>query len=128
MSLQTDIEKYFDIQKSIHEAFGYQEDWKVIPMDDQTNVYWMLADDEESGSVGWSYEPFTQELIEAGTNFYSGQIYTQRFLTKFVYRTETHVMISVDTQCDGNKFLMIFDASKECTDPAMIETFKNYWA
>lgn len=48
-----------------------------------------------------------------GMNIYECQIYTQRFLPKWVYRADELTMICVDTQTDGNKFLMIFDNAKE---------------
>lgn len=44
---------------------------------------------------------------------YSNEIYTQRFLPKWVYRGKDYTMICVDTHTDGNKFLQIFDNSKE---------------
>jgi hypothetical protein len=49
---------------------------------------------------------------EAG-EYYSNEIYTQRFLPKWVYRTDDYTMICVDTHVDGNKFLQIFDNAKE---------------
>jgi hypothetical protein len=33
-------------------------------------------------------------------------------------------MVSADTQTDGNKFLMVFDADKECTDEALRSQYK----
>jgi len=35
-------------------------------------------------------------------------------------------MVCVDTQTDGNKFLMIFDNEKECKDKDIIEAGENW--
>lgn len=121
------ISTYFSAKDEVHSLLGYKPDWVEIPMEDSRKYYWMLTDGEESGSCAYSPEPFTVESIEAGSKMYGGSIYTQRHLPKWVYRTETHVMVSVDTHTDGNRFLMIFDASKECTDDAMKKLYKDYW-
>ncbi len=89
-------------------------------MDDAREMHWMLVGGEGiGGTCLYSPEPFTRESIADGGMIYSGVIYTQRFLKKWVYRTETHAMVSIDTQTDGNKFLMLFDSTKECTDEVM---------
>jgi hypothetical protein len=44
---------------------------------------------------------------------YAAEIYTQRFLPKWVYRGAEYTMVCVDTRTDGNKFLMVFDNKKE---------------
>ena len=117
MNLQEMLKAYFELQEKIHDFFGYKEDWKVIPLEDRTEMYWhCISKDEKSrGRVLYSNEPLTPEIIENG-NHYEDIIYTQRFLPRFVYRTEKYTMISVDTQTDGNCFLAIFDNSKEIKD------------
>lgn len=104
----TDDEKitaYFEAKKAVHEIFKYKADWVEIPMDDLRGNHWMLTKGEGPGSYcAWSNEPFTSEMLESGSNLYGGPIYTQRFLPRWVYRGDKHVMISVDTQTDGNKF------------------------
>ena len=49
---------------------------------------------------------------EAG-EYYSASIYTQRFLRKWVYRGKDFTLVCMDTHTDGNKFLGVFDNSKE---------------
>jgi len=106
------LDQYFKLQKEIYEYFGYVEDWAVIPLDDQTNMYWFL--DEASGTVKTADIPLTNDLILDGEyDVYSYEIYTRRLLPKWVYRGPEYTMISVDTHCDGNKFLMVFDNTKE---------------
>jgi hypothetical protein len=118
-SLDDQIGNYFLLKEVVQKAMGYQPDWVEIPMEDARSQYWLL-ESEEQGNVVWSPEPLTLTSIEAGKKIYSGTIYTQRFCKKFVYRTPSCVMVAVDTHCDGNKFLMIFSADKECTDEALI--------
>lgn len=105
------LKDYFDAKKQVHDYFGYVEDWVAIPLDDATDCVWYL-DGEGPGEVRYA------ENIEdfATGEYYANSIYTQRFLPKWVYRGEEYTMICVDTQTDGNKFLQIFDNSKELKD------------
>ena len=103
------LDDYFKIQKQIYDYFGYAEDWTVIPIDDSRKYYWKLYG-EGPGSVRFSENA---ELLEdPGLNFYQNAIYTQRFLSKWVYYGEDYTMVCVDTHTDGNKFLQIFDNNK----------------
>ncbi len=120
------IDRYFAAKDEVHTALGYKADWKEIPLDDQRDMYWMLVGGDEGRCV-WSKEPFTVGSVIAGSDIYSGDVYTQRHLPKWVYRTPTHVAICVDTRTDGNKFLMVFDAAKECTDDAMRTAYREHW-
>jgi len=125
MNLKQKLKQYFELQDEIYKYFGYVEDWVVIPIDYKLDSYWFLEGDDETGKVVWSPDQFTADTLTEGKKIYSGIIYTQRFLPKWVYRTEDYTMISVDTQCDGNKFLMVFDNKLECKDKELIES--NPW-
>jgi len=105
------LDLFFKTRKEIHDYFGYKEDWVTIPLMDGTEHYWNLRDKD----VRYHETPLTQKLLEIGGH-YSAVIYTQRFLSKWVYRTDDYTMICVDTQTDGNKYLMVFDNNKECKD------------
>jgi hypothetical protein len=131
-TMDKDIDLYFETKARIHEAFGYKPDWVEIPMDDCRGQHWMLVDGEGPGArCVHSDQPLTAELVAGGSIYsgpiYSGPIYTQRFLPKWVYRAGKHVMVSVDTETDTNKFLMIFDADKECTDDAIRDAYSERW-
>jgi hypothetical protein len=128
MSDDLTITAYFDAKEAVHKVFGYVSDWKEIPMEDLRGHYWMLTDGEKNGSIVYCPDPFTEKAIEDGEVIYTAEIYTQRFLNKFVYRGKDHTMVCVDTHTDGNKFLMIFDADKECTDKKLIQVAKDTWA
>lgn len=107
------LKDYFVLQQQIYDYFGYTEDWVTIPLDDDTDFYWTLYQGADgSGSVRYAN---SKELLadEAAGEFYEDEIYTQRFLPKWVYRAEDYTMICVDTHTDGNKYLRIFDNSKE---------------
>lgn len=106
------ISAFFNSQKAVHDYFGYVEDWVAIPLDDSSEYFWFV--DEDSGFVRFAE---TREILEDNDGeYYEDEIYTQRFLPKWVYRTDDFTMISVDTHTDGNKFLRIFDNAKECKD------------
>lgn len=107
MQLLTD---FFNIQAKIFEYFGYVEDWRVIPLDDAREYYWRL-EGEGPGEV--HFADSEQELLDQSGTCYTEEIYTQRFLPKWVYRGEEFTLICVDTHVDGNKFLRVFDNSKE---------------
>jgi len=105
------LDDYFKLQKEIHDHFGYVEDWVAIPLDDARDYVWKINGGDEGEVIfADSIEQLNDE--EAG-DYYSNEIYTQRFLPKWVYRSEDYTMICVDTHTDGNKFLQVFDNSKE---------------
>lgn len=120
------LKDYFALQQLIFDYFEYKEDWVSIPLDDSTDEYWMLG---ENGP-GWyctSPTPFTTESVQLGSDIYGGIIYRQRFLPKHVYRAADYTMAVVDTQTDGNKYLMVFDNKKECTDPELKALYYDIW-
>lgn len=107
------FDEYFKLQQEIHEHFGYQEDWVVIPLVDHREYYWRLNGGGQGSFVTYFEEPLTDEIIEDG-EYYEAEIYTQRFLPKWVYHAKDYTLICMDTHTDGNKYLGIFDNGKEC--------------
>jgi len=104
------LDDYFNLQNKIYEYFGYVENWVEIPIEDSCVYFWRL-DGEGPGTVRFAE---TKELLDdPDGNYYENEIYTQRFLPKWVYRGTNFTMICVDTRTDGNKFLQIFDNNKE---------------
>lgn len=104
------LDSYFNLQQEIFEAFGYVEDWSVIPLSDHRDVYWKL-DGKGPGDVEFA-ESIEALKEEDGENTYSYQIWTNRHLPKWVYVGPGFTMICADTQTDGNKLLAIFDNEK----------------
>lgn len=124
------VKQYFELAEKIHEFFGYKEDWVSIPMKEQLECYWMIVGGDEKGAGGTvvcSKKPFTKKSLTEGKSIYSDTIYTQRFLPRWVYRTQSHTLTCVDTHTDGNKFLYIFDNEKECKDEELKTAYAVAW-
>ena len=102
------LEDYFKLQKEIYEYFNYTEDWAVIPLEDSTKSVWKI----QGNSVDFADDITKLNDYDAG-DYYSNEIYYQRFLDKHIYRGKDYTMICVDTHTDGNKFLQVFDNDKE---------------
>ncbi len=106
------IDDCFEAIEKVHEYFGYVEDWVKIPLDDARGLFWFV--NQIQGFV--RFAETKEKLLLGDGEYYENQIYTQRFLPRYVYRVEKHTMICVDTRTDGNKFLQIFDNDKEVTE------------
>ncbi len=107
------IDQYFDLKQQLFDYFGYVEDWRVFAVDDARGHYWKLVCD----NTGVHFADTIADLHdEEGGNYYANEIYKQRFLSKWIYRTEEYTMMLVDTHTDGNKYLQIFDNAKELTE------------
>lgn len=115
---------YMACKHAIHRFFGYEPNWREIPISDETRHWWWLSGDGTDGGTVYFGEGDVKEDVEGGRH-YANEVYTQRHLSKWVYRAETHTMICVDTQTDGNVFLSIFDNEKEVTDPELVEFIKE---
>ena len=102
------LDDYSKLQAEIYEYFGYEEDWRVLPIDDARGHFWELDEDQ----VRFSETTEALEDEEAGQH-YSNEIYKQRHLPKWVYEGKEYTMIVVDTHTDGNQFLQIFENSKK---------------
>ena len=109
------LDDYLKLQNELFAYFGYKENWKAIPIDDAREYYWYLTGDGHGDEVKFAK---MKKNVFDGTESdgYSNEIYTQRFLPKWVYRGQDYTMICVDTNTDGNKFLQIFDNAKEIKD------------
>lgn len=126
------IESYFATRDALLKRFGFEDKaWRVFPLDDQRGMYWMLVGgDKETGrgvTAVRSNLPFDAEMMEKGEAFYSGPIYMQRHLQRGIWRAKEHTMLLVDTQCDLNTFLMVFENALECTDESLGRIYSRYW-
>ena len=99
------LDDYLSLQKQVYEYFGYVEDWRVFPIDDRREYYWRV----DSNNVEYGDAPD----FSNPDHHYEDTIYTYRHLSKHVYRGNEFTMVIVDTITDGNKFLAIYDNSKE---------------
>lgn len=105
------VNNFFKFEEELCKAFGYTHDWRIFPIVDERENYWGLTEGEKkvchsplANNVGGEID---------GNQCYSASVYTYRHLSKWVYRTEKYTMILMDTHCDGNIYLGIFDSSKE---------------
>ena len=107
MTLSEKIDNYFDLEGEIHKEFGYEETWKVYPIDDGRSYVWYMNEREVA---------FADEKFHFATGKgYSNSIIGYGYQIKNIWKTDDLTMILVDTHSDGNKFLQIFDNKKEIT-------------
>lgn len=112
MKLLTD---YLSLQQQLFDYFGYVQDWRVLPMYDCRGVYWAIIGGEAHGGTVRYSETEAGVRNEEG-DYYSSAIYTNRHLPKWVYRGKDYTLICVDTECDGNQLLQIFENRLEIKD------------
>lgn len=104
------LDKYLSSKAEVFAYFGYVEDWVAIPLEDARKYYWRLP----SGDAGEVAHADTEgELVNEEGNYYVDEIYTQRFLPKWVYRGAEFTLVCCNPGVDGNKFLRVFDNAKE---------------
>ena len=99
------LKEYFAKEKEIHDYFGYDEGWGVLPICDSTDYWWCLNGQEVR------FGDTKEDVL--GDGGYSNEIYNSRMIEKNTYRKPDYTMIAVDTRCDGNQSLQIFDNRKE---------------
>lgn len=107
------INDYFSLRKQLHDYFGYIEDWRILPMEDSRGYYWRIIGGEGRGGKVRFAEEIEDMADDHDNRHYENSIYTQRHLPKWVYRGKDYTMICVDTHCDGNQYLQIFDNALE---------------
>ena len=103
------FDKYFESLQDVYNYFGFEEDWVVLPLDNRREFYWLVNEDD----VRYGKK---DDVINETGDYYSDEIYKHRFYKKWIYRGKDYTMIMVDTHTDGNKFLAIFENSKELKD------------
>lgn len=108
----TKFEKFQEQRDEIFEYFDYVENWRILPLVFDLDMYW--AEDGEQVLFSDAKENLTDEELIG--NHYSNSIYKQRHLPKWIYRGEDYTMIIVDTHTDGNQYLQVLDNSKELPD------------
>lgn len=107
-------------EAALFEHCGYEHGWRVFPVDDNRESYWRVNKGDR-GCFRWAVERKAMELWtddsyfpeEYGNICYSGDVYTQRHLSKWIFRGETYTLALVDTHCDGNILLMVFRTDRE---------------
>ena len=113
--LRERLDQHQSLRQQIFEYFGYVEDYRILPLEDSTGYYWRLSG-EGPGEVSFAEAAKT---LDSDGDYYEDEIYTQRFLPKWVYRGADYTLIVVDTHTDGNKLLRVFANSKERPDTGL---------
>ena len=113
------VDSFFDAREAIFEHVGYVEDWRVLPIDDSRDQFWAVDEHEHE----WvKFSPSREALVywlknddygPHGDKLYENAIYTQRHLSKWVYRGEELTLVVADTNTDGNKYLQLFRNENE---------------
>ena len=100
------ISNYENALQAIYDHVGFKEDWVTAPIDDCTDKFWNT--DGESVFYADSEDEFKTEE----GNFYTDDVYKQRFYDKWVYEGEKITMILCDPYVGGMKWFRIFDNTK----------------
>ncbi len=114
------VEDFFECKSIVHAYFDYKEDWVDIPMHDSTEMFWRLRaapdGDLETGRNCSVRYAKTADGLDDSSMLYVNEVWTQRFLPKWIYRAKEHTMICVETGVDGNRYLQIFSNDCEVKD------------
>ncbi len=101
------IDNYFEALQKIYDHVGFEEDWVICPINDNTKYIWCHSNTDVR------FADTLEELKSGDGNCYSNEIYTQRFYKKWVYEGEDFTMIFCDTRTDGMKYFSLFDNKKK---------------
>lgn len=108
MSIHDDIETIDALEKNIYRHVGYRQQWKVYPMDDKRNAIWWTDGDVVK------FCPTREKLmlwLTEGDD--AGECYSNEVIREGIYRGAEITAIEVDTNTDGNKFLMLLRNENE---------------
>lgn len=111
MRISALLDSHQELRAKIFEHFGYVEDWRIYPIVDDRNFYWKNINDEEI-----LFAEDVEDLVEEDSDYYSYEVFKDRFLPKWIYRSEDLTMVLVDTHTDGNRYLAIFANDNEITE------------
>lgn len=99
------INDYKDALKNIYEHVGFVQDWVVFPIDDCTDKYWSVNDEN-------CIYADSKEQFESEGDYYQDEICKQRFYDKWVYEGEQITMVICNPLVDGVRWFRVFDNSK----------------
>lgn len=114
------VDRFFEARAAIFAHVGYDESWRVLPIEDNRSDFWAV-DKAEHAWVKFSAKREALVAWLGGDDdfrsysdvLYEHPIYTQRHLPKWVYRGAELTLVVVDTQTDGNKILQLFRNANE---------------
>ena len=97
------LDRYNSILEELYNYFGYTEGWKVYPIDDSREYFWIIKRD-------------CVEFYDTKEDYLNGNedsMYENEIINKSIFIGADYTAIIVDTHTDGNKFLQIFDNAKK---------------
>jgi hypothetical protein len=128
MTVKDDIircmNRFTSSQDELLGIFGVPDTWFKMYPEDCLSDYWFLLG---LNRIVASDLPFTEESIKKGDSICVSAIFTYREFSQYVWRKHGLVLVSVDTQTDGNKHLGLFDEDRECKDSRLIELCDRCW-
>src|SRR5687768_12105882 len=104
------LDNYIELRDAIYQYFGFFEDWKAFPIDDNRQYWWEA--DEYAGKIT-CYDSLEAYKEQDEAHMYEFEILTHLFYPKSIYEGKEYTMIIIDTHTDGNQFLSIFDNAKK---------------
>ena len=109
------LENYQKAKQAIYDHVGFVEDWVIYPIDDCTRYVWKIIGTnlfEQKIQYANSVKQLNDKDVG---DYYSAEIYTQRFYEKWVYPGEQYTMVFMDPHTDGMKYFAIFDNALKCS-------------
>lgn len=104
---------FFKARDALFKDLGFKPDWVMCSLDDCREMYWEVTSTEVIyGPTKYSISDENRSANKP-EDYYSDDIYFQRFYKKHVYRGKEVTMIMCDPHVDGCKWFRIFDNNKE---------------
>lgn len=108
MNIKNLLNRYQEIEQQIYNYFGYKEDWSKFCIDDCTEYFWYFGKCEDVFYCNARNKEEAKKIILIGIESYSCRI-----INNHIYKKNDLTLMLLNTECDGNIFLSIFDNSKE---------------
>lgn len=102
------LDAYKKSLESVYNYFGFEEDWAVFPIDDRRKYYWKINAHEVN-----FYDSVKAYEEQDGNHSYTDELLYHSHYPKAIYDGKDYTAILVNTHVDGNKFLAIYDNSKQ---------------
>lgn len=97
------LKEYNSIESKILDYFKFEQDWQYLPIMDHTDLFWRILEDEEKVIF------YETKIAFVNGDYYEGDLIWKDPVT----RAGGLALIRMDTKCDMNKFLCVFDESLE---------------
>ena len=103
------VQNYIDAKQAIYDHVGFVEDWVIYSIEEMSEMYWQINESKVKYAT-------TLEDLESDGDFYSDEIYAQRFYEKHIYEGQELTMIFCNPHMDGMTYFRLFDNSKRINE------------